>query len=26
VLDVGGETRTLPHANLSRLIGDVPTP
>ena len=26
VLDVGGKTRTLPHADLSRLIGDVPTP
>jgi hypothetical protein len=26
VLDLGGETHTLPHADLSRLIGDVPTP
>ena len=26
VLDLGGETRVLPHADLSRLIGDVRTP
>jgi Ca2+-binding RTX toxin-like protein len=26
VLDLGGETHTLPHADLSRLIGDLPTP
>ena len=25
VLELGGETRTLPHADLSRLIADVPT-
>ena len=26
VLDLGGETRALPHVDLSRLIGDAPTP